>query len=84
MYKVIKQFKDLKDGEHLYKVGDEYPRSGAKVSEARLEELASSTNRRGEPLIAYVEEPKAEEQEEVEKTEKKEPVKKAAKKTAKK
>lgn len=69
MYRVIKFFTDLKDGNHPYSVGDTFPRKGAKVSEARIAELAGSSNKRGVPLIEEV----------VEKTEEK-PKKKGSKK----
>ena len=58
MYKVISYFADLQDFNHPYKVGDEFPRLGLKVSDKRLEELASNKNRQGKPLIKKVEEPK--------------------------
>lgn len=54
MYKTIVQFKDLQDGNRLYRVGDEFPRAGLKVSEKRLEELSTSANRRKLPLIQKV------------------------------
>lgn len=56
MYRVIERFKDLKDGEHLYEVGDSYPRRGKKPSKARTAELLSSDNRRGRPVIEEVKE----------------------------
>lgn len=65
MYKVIKQFTDLQDNNFAYQVGDEYPRKGLSVLPSRINELAGSKNRQGEPLIKEVEDPK------VEKTEKK-------------
>lgn len=58
MYKVISYFTDLQDFNHPYKVGDEFPRLGLKVSNKRLEELASNKNKQGKPLIKKVEEPK--------------------------
>ena len=58
MYKVISYFTDLQDFNHPYKVGDEFPRLGLKVSDKRLEELASNKNKQGKPLIKKVEEPK--------------------------
>ena len=61
MYKVIKHFTDLQDKNFAYNVGDEYPRKGLSVLQSRINELASKKNRRGEPLIVEVEEPKAEE-----------------------
>jgi hypothetical protein len=75
MYKAIKFFQDLKDNNYPYEAGDIYPREGLKVSEERLAELASDKNLRKEPLIAKVEEKKAE-------GEKKPTAKKATKKTA--
>ena len=55
MYKVIKYFEDLQDNSRPYNEGDTYPRKGLRVSKARLAELASNKNRRGEPLIVEVE-----------------------------
>ena len=52
MYRVIKRFIDLKDGNHAYSVGDTFPRNGVKIDAERLEELASERNRLGVPLIA--------------------------------
>lgn len=49
-YTVIKDFKDLQDGNHIYRAGDKYPRKGRGKKE-RIEELAGSDNLRGEPLI---------------------------------
>lgn len=50
-YKVIHSFTDLQDFNHLYKVGDKFPRLGMNVSQSRIDELATSKNRRGKPLI---------------------------------
>lgn len=58
MYKVIKFFADLQDENHVYNVGDIYPREGLEVSEERLAELAGSENKQGQPLIELVEAPK--------------------------
>ena len=57
-YKVIHYFTDLQDFNHPYKVGDTFPRLGLKVSNERLEELASDKNKQGKPLIEKVEEVK--------------------------
>lgn len=57
MYKVIKDFTDLTDNNHVYLAGDEFPRKGADVSEKRVAELASADNKRGEVLIEAVETP---------------------------
>ena len=59
-YKVIKQFADLKDGGHVYKEGDKYPRTGYHPTEDRIKELASSANKRGLPLITAEPEEKQE------------------------
>lgn len=48
---VIKRFTDLQDGNHVYNVGDVYPREGYTPSEERIAELASDKNRQGTPLI---------------------------------
>lgn len=53
-YKVIRKFKDLQDDNHIYNVGDKYPRKG-RVKKDRVEELLSSNNKIGEPLIVAVE-----------------------------
>ena len=50
-YKVIHRFTDLQDFNHLYNVGDVFPRIGMKVSQARIDELASSKNKLKTPLI---------------------------------
>lgn len=56
-YIVVKSFVDLKDKNHRYEAGEEYPRLGLKVSSARLDELSTSKNKRGIALIkAIVEE----------------------------
>lgn len=83
MFKVIELFRDLNDGGYLYKVGDTYPRKGHKPEPGRIEELSSSSNKRGTPLIVEVkaEEPKEVETETVEVEEK---PKKAKKKATKK
>ena len=54
MYKVLKLFADLKDGEHIYKPGDTFPRKGVKVSEERLAELSGNNNLQKTPLIKEV------------------------------
>ena len=57
MYKVIKLFADLHDNNHVYNVGDAFPREGITVTEGRIAELAGSNNKQGVPLIAKIEEP---------------------------
>lgn len=56
MYKVIKYFMDLQDGNHPYNVGDVFPRPGVEVKEERFAELAGSDNKQHVPLIQKVEE----------------------------
>lgn len=51
MYRVIKRFTDLQDGNHLYIEGDTFPREGVTASEARIQELSTAANRRHIPLI---------------------------------
>ena len=58
MYKVIKMFHDLQDKNHLYNVGDTFPREGLEVSAERLAELTGSDNKQGKPLIVAVEQEK--------------------------
>lgn len=52
----------MQDNNFAYNVGDEYPRKGMSVLQSRINELASSKNRQGVPLIEEipekVEEPK--------------------------
>lgn len=54
MYKVVKYFTDLQDNSRPYNVGDTYPRKGLTVSDERIAELASSSNKQNTPLIAEV------------------------------
>lgn len=50
-------FYDLQDGDHLYNVGDSYPRKGMAASDKRIAELMSGKNRLKAPVI-IAEEPK--------------------------
>ena len=54
MYKVVKKFVDLQDKNHLYNVGERYPRNGKNVSENRIHELATNNNKIGVPLIEEI------------------------------
>lgn len=59
-YKVIKSFTDLQDNNFLYNEGDTFPRKGFNVLPSRINELSTSENRRGEPLIVEIaDEPKS-------------------------
>lgn len=53
MYEVIKAFRDSKNNEHFYEVGDTYPVSGYKPTKARIEELTTGKNRFG---VAFLKE----------------------------
>lgn len=53
-YKVLKDFTDIQDKNRLYRKGEEYPHKDHKPTNERISELASSKNRRGEPMIAEV------------------------------
>ena len=52
---VIRDFKDLKDGNHIYRVNDKYPHKG-RVNIERAKELSSKNNKRGIPLIKEIKE----------------------------
>lgn len=52
MYRVVRDFYDLQDNGHAYLSGDIFPRKGLEVSRERLDYLAGSGNRLGEPVIA--------------------------------
>lgn len=58
MYRVLVDFKDLKDGGYQYKAGDVYPRNG-ETDKKRVMQLMSSTPQRGS-LIEQVEDKPAE------------------------
>lgn len=51
MYKVIKGFADMLDNGFVYKAGDIFPRDRVDVTDQRIAELSSFSNRVGEPLI---------------------------------
>lgn len=53
-YKVIEPFKDLQDNDHIYWVGDIYPREGKEVTQERIDELSSANNLIGKVLIEPV------------------------------
>ena len=50
-YKAVEFFRDGADDNRLYSPGEDYPRQGLTVSEARLLELSTEANRRGAPMI---------------------------------
>lgn len=56
-YKVIHAFMDVEDENHVYQVGDVYPREGEYYpTKKRRSELSSDKNKIGTPLIEIVEE----------------------------
>lgn len=59
MYIVLEEFVDLQDDKHMYKEGDEYPRTGYSPLEERIKELLTGANILGKPLIAKGEAKKA-------------------------
>ncbi len=69
MFKVIADFVDLQDNNHKYRVGDEFPRPGVVVTDARIDELKTDANRLKKPLIKAEMKPESK-QEEKPKTEK--------------
>ena len=58
MYKVIKHFTDMQDGNYAYDPTDParniYPRKGLSVLPSRINEHASNKNRQGCPLIEEI------------------------------
>lgn len=51
MYKVIHDFADLQDNNHVYHAGDEFPRNGVEVGIERIRELSTTGNKIGVALI---------------------------------
>lgn len=60
MYIVTRAFKDSRDNDRLYLVGDVYPAGGGKVNKKRVEELLTGTNRNGKVYIREEEDEPAE------------------------
>lgn len=56
MHRVVTPFTDLLDENHVYSVGDTFPRAGVEASQERLAYLAGSGNRLGVPVIEAVQE----------------------------
>lgn len=50
-YAVIEAFVDLQDNNHVYSVGDAFPRAGYDVTLSRLSELMGANNKLGKPLV---------------------------------
>ena len=53
MFEVIKAFRDAKNDNYFYGVGDTYPVSGYKPTKVRIEELAKGKNKFG---VAFLKE----------------------------
>ncbi len=53
-YQVLVDFTD-RETKHVYRVNDKYPFKG-RTKKVRIEELLSSNNMRGQPLICIVDE----------------------------
>lgn len=51
MYEVIHEFADLLDNNHVYRVGDVYPRDGGTTTLERATELMGKSNKIGKPVI---------------------------------
>lgn len=58
-YRVISPFLDLEDGKHVYKEGDDYPYDFQTPSKRRLNQLSTSNNKLGRPLIEKLPDEKA-------------------------
>lgn len=54
LYRVVSSFKDLKDDDHIYLVGEEFPRKGKRPSQERIDELLGSDNKQGRPVIEKI------------------------------
>jgi hypothetical protein len=58
LFKVIKHFTDMQDGNYAYDPTDParniYPRKGLSVLPSRIRELATDKNRQGVPLIEEI------------------------------
>lgn len=52
-YQVSKRFKDTHDNDHIYAVGDKYPRKG-KLDKERLMSLTTTNNNCGEPFVVEI------------------------------
>lgn len=53
-YTVLSEFSDLQDGNHIYRVGDEYPRKGYSPTDERVDELSTGKNLLHKPLVQLV------------------------------
>lgn len=58
MFEVVRAFRDAKNKEHFYAVGDTYPVPGYKPTKARIEELVKGTNANGKIYLREVKDEK--------------------------
>lgn len=63
---VVTPFVDLKDGHHIYRKGDIYPRAGLNVSDERIMQLLSTQNKAHKSFLERVAEQTNEENSAVE------------------
>jgi hypothetical protein len=54
MYKVVRAFRDSKNNDYYYRVGDTYPVAGYKPTKARITELVKGTNTNGRIYLEEV------------------------------
>lgn len=50
-YRAVIDFVDMQDNNHVYKSGDEFPRLGMEVTDARIDELIGSNNKQKRSVI---------------------------------
>jgi len=60
-YQVVRDFLDKTDNNYFYRVGDVYPRDGAKVTKTRTKELLTKNKVTGDIYIKELPEPKEKE-----------------------
>ena len=56
MFEVVNDFRDAKNDNYLYRVGDKYPAGNSEPSKARIKELAKGKNKYGKVFIKEIEE----------------------------
>lgn len=57
-YKIVREFKEKKHDDHVYVVGDSYPKESEKATKARLEELSTTKNKYKKVYLEEVVTPK--------------------------
>ena len=58
MFEVVKAFRDAKNNDHYYAVGDTYPVAGYKPTKARIDELVKGSNQLGMVFLKEIKEQK--------------------------